>query len=193
MAELTSVEKKELKEFKYGKYRGQFLSECEDVGYLRWYASTSDSLVADEILKGLGFVRKGDKYITKAEFEEFLKSQEEFIELSKKDFFTGSLKMERNFSYEGTHIDFKKDVTYKLQSFKRMIYGDYGYSVPRVGKTGKKIKGKTFQYIGKCTETKNDVTGLSSFEIQIKLITQIDDKKIKPVTVEEKMISMLLL
>ena len=145
-------------EFRKGKYAGQKVADCKDLGYLCWALQDCPSVfpdaakpVAEDILTAAGYriIHEdwGTKIIFPEEIEAFEKAQEECDEvLAQIENGAVTVYPMGNLDGEGILYDGSKgQIRYQFpeDKYKSMYYRGYYYGLPMDAKgTGKKIKGK---------------------------------------------------
>ena len=150
--------------FRFGKYKGQLISECTDYGYMKWYykeCAEESRPYIQEVLFNAGYQilgsfyysdedgeiecrRMPDDIYSPEEWEAYLKRDREEIEtMNLLRTATGfEFVPECNVDNTGGYYDEESGITYFFPEVKERYYSGYRYYVPMINGKGKRIKNK---------------------------------------------------
>ena len=160
----TSEKINDYDKFRFGKYKGQLISECSDFSYLKWYyhecAEESQPYI-QEVLTKAGYQILGSFYYSDEdgekecrkcsddiyspeEWENYIKRDQEDLETTK------SLRTatifefipEHNVDNAGGYYDEESGITYFFPEVIENYYNGYLYYMPAINGKGKRIKNK---------------------------------------------------
>ena len=179
---------KDYDKFRFGKYKGQMISECSDYNYLKWYyfeCAYESRPYIQEVLIDAGYQilgsffymdedgekeckRCSDEIYSPEEWEDYLKRDKEELETIKSIRTATSFEFipECNVDNAGGYYDEESGITYFFPEVKECYYSGYLYYVPAINGKGKRIKNKRIIVTEFETNPMNQTVKIKSFKIE---------------------------